>query len=73
MTRTEDECVNCGLPCLGNRCPNRNVTRFYCDECGAEADPDELYIDENDELCKECLIERVIDRTPTVGEERYKV
>lgn len=69
MVDTRDECVHCGLPCLGNACPNRSVTHYICDECGAECDPDELYIDDdNAELCRECLIDRVIERTETVGE-----
>ena len=67
MVETRDECVHCGMPSLGKSCPNRSVTHYICDECGDEVD--ELYIDEGDELCKDCLIERVIDRTETVGKE----
>ena len=53
MHKIEDECVNCGLYCLGSNCPNRNVVRYYCDHCGCE---DKLYYYDGEELCKECLL-----------------
>ena len=54
-----DECVCCGLPCKGDMCPNRNVARYYCDKCKDEFDPEELFIDEDEnELCDECLLSR---------------
>lgn len=53
MQRIENECVDCGLPCLGNSCPKRNVLHYYCDNCGNE---EKLYHYDNDELCKECLL-----------------
>ena len=57
MRKTENECVGCaslGLYCLGSACPNRNVTRFYCDKCGEEAT---LYDYDGEELCEYCLLE----------------
>lgn len=60
MKRVEDECVGCtslGLPCMGLGCPNRNVTRLYCDKCDEEVDV--LYEYEGQELCEECLLEIV--------------
>lgn len=53
MKKNENECVDCGLPCLGSGCPNRNVVRYYCDRCGCE---DTLYYYDDEELCKECLL-----------------
>ena len=56
MKRVENECVGCkslGLPCLGDSCPNRNVVRFYCDRCEAEA---MLYYYYGEEICEECLL-----------------
>ncbi len=56
MKRVENECVGCkelGLYCLGNSCPNINVARFYCDECGEEGI---LYHYYDKELCENCLI-----------------
>lgn len=54
MKKVENECVNCGLPCLGNTCEYRNVIRFYCDRCLEEA---KLYHYEDEELCIDCLLE----------------
>ena len=52
MVKLENECVDCGLPCLGNSCPYRNVKRFYFDECGEEVG--ELGVFEDMQLCQEC-------------------
>lgn len=69
MMQTKDECVNCGIPCFGDQCPQRSVTRYYCDDCGAECDPDELYIYEDEsQLCKSCLVERVVGQYKTVAD-----
>ena len=39
MTRIENECVGCGLPCLGLiLVPIDPSVRYYCDECGMQAD-----------------------------------
>ena len=53
MKKIENECVSCGLPCLGSGCPNRNVIRFYCDRCGEEG---KLYHYDSEEICEECLL-----------------
>ena len=58
MKKTTNECVGCvdlGLYCLGNSCPNRNVNLFYCDECNEETI---LYETEYGELCAECLLKK---------------
>lgn len=55
MRVLENECVSCGLPCLGNSCPNRNVPHYYCDECKEES---VLYDSEFGELCADCLLEK---------------
>lgn len=56
MKRIENECVGCDLPCLGSTCPNRNVVRFYCDECNEEDTP--LYHYDGKELCAYCLLQK---------------
>lgn len=52
----KDECVSCGLPCLGNTCPNRNVPHYYCDKCKYEYETDELYVTDDGDLCLDCLV-----------------
>lgn len=55
MMKLENECVDCGLPCLGSSCPKRQVPHFYCDECGDEV---KLYHFEELELCSYCLLNK---------------
>lgn len=56
MTRYENDCVDCGLTCKGSDCPNRHAPHYYCDKCGYE---DELYDFDGQELCKDCLLEKI--------------
>lgn len=59
MKRKSDECVECGVvPCLGAQCPNRNVIRYYCDNCDEEFYATQLYKYEGRELCIDCLSEQ---------------
>lgn len=53
----ENECVGCppNMGCLGDSCPNRNVAHYYCDKCGAEVDPEDLYDVDGVDLCEDCL------------------
>lgn len=55
VIRNEDDCVGCGLPCLGNACPYKNAPHLYCDKCGEEYEV--LYKYDCEELCKDCLLE----------------
>lgn len=60
MRIVTDECVGCtsmGLPCMGTSCPNRNVTRYYCDKCNEEFEVENLYKYENKELCANCILD----------------
>ena len=52
MKIVESGCVNCGLPCIGHSCKHFTVTRYICDECGAE---EILYEFEGQELCIDCI------------------
>lgn len=54
MKKIENECIDCGLPCLGSACPYRNVVRFYCDKCGKEK---ALRHYDDRELCEDCLLD----------------
>ena len=56
--RFENQCVDCGLPCLGDACRYRNVPVYFCDECGDEVSSKNLYIYDDQELCKFCLLEK---------------
>ena len=56
MKKTECECVDCGFPCKRHACPNYEVTRFYCDECGDEGT---LYEFDGEELCISCIEKRL--------------
>ena len=68
MKKIENECVECGLPCLGDSCPYKEVIRFYCDRCEEE---ETLYHYGNEELCKECLLEELLEEFEIVeGSER---
>lgn len=52
MRKNESQCVDCGLPCIGSKCPNYAATVVYCDNCGwagAEYQVDDL------DLCEDCL------------------
>lgn len=60
MVKTESECVGCsnhGLYCLKDSCPNYEVKRYYCDECGDEVE--DLYEFEGEELCIYCIEKRL--------------
>lgn len=55
MIKIENHCVDCGLPCLGDACPNRNVEVYYCDHCKDEISPDGVYEVDDEHLCEYCL------------------
>ena len=56
MIKYENDCVNCGLPCIGNSCSYINVPHFYCDECTEEA---KLYYFDDEQLCLNCIENRL--------------
>ncbi len=56
IIRLENECVDCGLTCLGPLCPHKSVKHFYCDECGEE---DELFEFDGEDLCIDCIKKRL--------------
>ena len=53
--KKENRCVDCGLPCLGDSCPNRNVEVCYCDKCKSEIPFDDCYDYDGMDLCEGCL------------------
>lgn len=62
MIRYVDECVGCPpeMGCLGPSCSKLHVRVLECDGCGAKADL--LYEYDGEELCEDCLL----DRVPTI-------
>ena len=52
MITYSNECVDCGLPCLGSSCPYRNVPHYYCDNCGKEL---VLFAFSNEEISEDCV------------------
>lgn len=68
MRRTETDCVNCGLPCVGY-CAYKNSETIYltCDKCGSDAE--RLYKVDYEELCRECAISECKDELVKYAEE----
>ena len=60
----ENECVDCGLPCIYESCKYYAVERFYCDSC-TEEEP--LYEYDGQELCISCIEKRL---KPVEGSQR---
>lgn len=56
MKKYENDCCDCavpGYPCTGE---HKRVPHWYCDKCGDEFEPEELYVGYDcEELCKDCL------------------
>lgn len=52
MIKYENQCVNCGLPCIYEACRYYKVPVCYCDAC------DEEYAEykvEDEDLCEYCV------------------
>ena len=56
MKITTSDCVDCDLPCIQESCRYYKVDRYLCDECNEET---ELYYFDNQELCAECVLNRL--------------
>lgn len=55
MITYTDECVDCGLPCLGSICSLRHTPHYYCDICGDELYQEEIYsINDDYIVCNDC-------------------
>ena len=57
MRYYESECVDCGLPCLYESCPNYRVEHFVCDFCKEEDVT--LYHFNGFEMCADCVLKRL--------------
>lgn len=56
MRQVENDCVDCGLPCIGTSCRYYKAVHFYCDDCG---DEDTLYEFDDEELCIRCIAKKL--------------
>ena len=55
MIRSEEDCVECGKPCMAS-CPlYRPHRHYYCDVCGQERDPADLNEIDGVHVCSDCL------------------
>ncbi len=73
--RFEDECVGCPpeMGCLGSCCPNRNVPRVYCDNCGEELYDEDAWDDGSGiYMCANCLERKLRDAGVDVEAEDFK-
>lgn len=62
MVRVQNDCCDCavpGYPCIGERCELRHNPHFFCDDCGDEVYSGKLYHYEGEELCGDCVLERL--------------
>lgn len=71
MKKIENECVGCPqeMGCIGNACPYKRVTHFYCDQCGEDG---AMYVIDNEDLCEECAekyLEEVFRNEYTISEK----
>ena len=57
MIRIENECVQCGLPCIYESCQYFRVIRCYCDNCKSESDT--LYHWDSEEWCIDCIVNKL--------------
>ena len=57
MIVIDNECVDCGLPCLYAACPYYKVIRFFCDECDEEVE--DLYWFGTEQLCSDCVLKQL--------------
>lgn len=63
MLKYSNECVDCGLPCVGAFCPLLNSPAVCCDRC--ENDAERFYILDGEVLCRKCFIEAALENAVT--------
>ena len=64
MIRIENHCAGCtelGMHCLGKFCSNIDVEVCYCDKCGEEVEPDEIFEVDGEQICYECRLEMLAE------------
>lgn len=56
MIRIENDCVGCPQGCIS--CGRKHIPHYYCDECEEEISENDMYDDDGEMLCRECLLDR---------------
>lgn len=51
MKVIENQCVDCGLPCIGSACRYKDVEVYYCDNCEDEYAE---YMLDDEYYCTDC-------------------
>ena len=69
MIKIVNECCGCGLPCLGNPCPKRNVSVYFCDKCGKQIDGAVYNSEIEGDLCEDCMNELVKENAKDIFNE----
>lgn len=54
MIYYENECVDCGMPCIYEACPHYRVKHYACDRCGDEGAT--LYHYHGEQVCENCIL-----------------
>ena len=67
MLTRENECVDCGRPCLGSACPYKSVIHKYCDCCGEEVK--RLYYYRGEQMCEDCILEFTLNELREVRDD----
>ncbi len=63
MLKMMNECVDCGLPCMGAFCPLINSPAVCCDRCEERAEL--FYLLEGEVLCRDCFIDAALENAVT--------
>lgn len=72
MVKMENDCVGCPDYCIGSACKYYyDIPHFYCDECGKETET--LYKYDGDELCEDCILERLEAEEIDVEDECFNI
>ena len=57
MIKHENQCVDCGLPCIREACRYYDAKVYICDNCKCEDET--LYYYDDEQLCIECIKKRL--------------
>ncbi|MCD8200494.1 MAG: hypothetical protein LUD47_00280 [Clostridia bacterium] len=59
MIKYEDDCVGCPpeMGCMGNVCKYKHAPHYYCDVCGEEYQPEDLFMIDDKMVCEGCAEE----------------